>query len=269
MEAGTNNDELGKNLPIGAEHYRAFVGPAKNYDLVSAMQFNLLTYLGLREHHYLCDIGCGSLRGGKLLIPYLLKGHYFGIEPESWLIEEGIKHELGEDLIKIKMPRFSNDSNFTLSLFDQRFDYILAQSIFSHASQHQIRRCLVEAKKVMQKSSFFVATFVTGDKNYKGNEWVYPECITYTLDHMISMVQEQNLDCKAIKWPHPNRQTWIVITMPENCKNIPDIDDYVKYSYIQSELEYFRERVVKLEDHIYVKLGLKVNRYLRQIKKRK
>lgn len=31
--------------------YRGFVGPASKYDVVAAMQFNLLTHLGLREHH--------------------------------------------------------------------------------------------------------------------------------------------------------------------------------------------------------------------------
>ena len=51
------------NLPTGSHHHRAFVGPPEKYDIVSAMQFNLLTFLGLREDHYLLDIGCGSLRG--------------------------------------------------------------------------------------------------------------------------------------------------------------------------------------------------------------
>src|SRR5690242_2519307 len=85
----------------GSRHYRAFIGPYQNYDLVGAMQFNLLTYLGLREHHSLLDIGCGSLRAGKLFIPYLLAGNYYGIEPEEWLLEAGISQEVGQDQINI------------------------------------------------------------------------------------------------------------------------------------------------------------------------
>ena len=41
-----------------------------------------------------------------LLIPYLNRGKYFGIEPNEWLVEEGIKQELGESLLQIKRPTF-------------------------------------------------------------------------------------------------------------------------------------------------------------------
>jgi len=145
--------------------YRAFIGPADKYDLTSALQFNLLTFLGLREEHFLLDVGCGSLAGGRLFIPYLLPRRYYGIEPFRWLIEEGIKNELGNDIIRVKQPVFSNNNEFMLSIFDRKFDFILAQSIFSHASQKQIRRCLSEAKNVMKPDSFFVATFVEGEEN--------------------------------------------------------------------------------------------------------
>src|SRR3990172_12495843 len=102
----TFKDDFGKSLPIGSRHYRAYVGPPEKYDLVAASQFNLLTWLGLRESHFLLDIGCGSLRAGRLFIPYLLPGHYFGIEPEQWLIEDGIKNELGPDILRVKRPVF-------------------------------------------------------------------------------------------------------------------------------------------------------------------
>src|SRR5688572_18419377 len=118
----SRTDDFGRSLPIGSHHYRAYVGPPGKYDLVAAMQFNLLTHLGLREFHYLLDVGCGSLRAGRLFIPYLLPGHYYGIEPQAWLIEEGIQNELGRDILQIKQPNFSNDSNFNCLHFSQTFD---------------------------------------------------------------------------------------------------------------------------------------------------
>lgn len=267
MMSKSQKDKLGKDLPTGSHHYRAFVGPAEKYDLVSAMQFNLLTFLGLSEHHFLLDIGCGSLRGGKLFIPYLLPGRYFGIEPEQWLIEEGIKNELGEDIIRnIKQPVFSYDNNFTLSIFNRKFDFILAQSIFSHASQPQIRKCLSEAKKVMKPTSIFAATFVKGKQNYTGNEWPYPDCVSYTLEHMISLVKEQGLVCKPIDWPHPNQQTWVVIVNPENEKNLPDLSDITKLSRLENELTFYKERLSGIEGNPYVRLGLKINRFIQRVK---
>ena len=57
-------DILGLSRRIGDRHYRAYVGPPDEYDLVSAMTFNLLTTSGLRQGHRVLDIGCGSLRLG-------------------------------------------------------------------------------------------------------------------------------------------------------------------------------------------------------------
>jgi hypothetical protein len=253
------------NLPTGSHHHRAFVGPPEKYDIVSAMQFNLLTFLGLREDHYLLDIGCGSLRGGRLFMVYLLSGHYFGMEPEKWLIAEGIKNELGEDLIKIKTPVFSYDNNFTCTKFGQKFNFILAQSIFSHASEAQIRRCMCEVEKCMKPTSIFVATFVRGETNYTGDKWVYPGCVIYTLDHMVQLAKEVGLICKLINWFHPNQQAWILMTYPENEKNISDLSIGASL-HLKSELNRYKERIAKLEKHPYVRLGLKINGIMQKIK---
>src|SRR5437588_5674780 len=99
-----DRESLGVGLKPGDAHYRAYVGPPEDYDLIAAMTFNLLTTLGLRQYHRLLDIGCGSLRIGRLFIPYLNRGRYVGIEPNQWLVETGIQHEVGADLIQIKRP---------------------------------------------------------------------------------------------------------------------------------------------------------------------
>jgi len=75
--ASPDQEDLGLGLKPGDPQYRAYVGPPEDYDLIAAMTFNLLTTLGLRQHHSLLDIGCGSLRIGRLLIPYLNQGKYF------------------------------------------------------------------------------------------------------------------------------------------------------------------------------------------------
>src|SRR5438132_4114131 len=97
MATASNFDRLGTGLAPGDNHYRAYVGPPQDYDLIAAMTFNLLTSVGLRAHHTLIDVGCGSLRVGRLFIPYLDSGNYIGVEPNRWLVEEALKHELGQD----------------------------------------------------------------------------------------------------------------------------------------------------------------------------
>lgn len=215
MKNDTTEEKLGKNVPVGSRHYRAFVGPPDKYDLVSAMQFNLLTLLGLREEHSLLDIGCGSLRAGKLFIAYLLPRNYYGVEPERWLVEEGIRNELGCEIITMKEPGFRYESNFDLSAFGKKFDFLLAQSIFTHASAGQIRKCLSEAKKVMKPTSIFACTFIEGKDNYGGDSWVYPGCVAYTRSYFEGLAEEQGLVCKFLNWNHPNYHTWVGIVNKE------------------------------------------------------
>ncbi|MGZ9155017.1 MAG: class I SAM-dependent methyltransferase [Candidatus Binatia bacterium] len=212
----SGKDDFGQSLPIGAHHYRAYVGPPEKYDLVGAMQFNLLTYLGLREFHYLLDIGCGSLRAGRLFIPYLLSGHYYGIEPQSWLVEEGLNKELGREILQLKRPVFSHDSDFNCLHFNQQFDFVVAQSIFSHAAPAQIHQCLGEVAQSLQPTGVLAATFVAGEVDYQGDGWVYPECVTYTLKQMKQFASAHNLVAETIDWPHPNGQTWLLIKRRAN-----------------------------------------------------
>jgi len=101
---------------------------------------------------------------------------------------------------------------------------ILAQSIFSHASRHQISKCLREAKAVMAETSIFVATFLEGEEDYSGDQWVYPNGITYTWDGMKELVQQQGFVCQRITWPHPNGQTWMIIANEGDATEWPKPD---------------------------------------------
>jgi len=234
----------------GERDYRGFVGPSEKYDLISAVQFNLLTFLDLMEDHYLLDVGCGSLRAGKLFIPFLLPGRYYGIEPEQWLIDEGIRNELGEDILGVKKPVFSNDKDFTLSAFDRKFDYILAHSIFSHAAERQISRCLSEARKVMKPTSLFVATFAKGDDDYSGDEWVYPGFVMYTEDRMRTLFGEQGLASSILNWPHPEFQVWIVAALQDE-KEGTEYSGYSRLETLESDVKEHHERLLKDREALF------------------
>ncbi len=206
-----------KDLQAGDHHYKAFVGPPLKYDLLGALQFTLLTAAGLRAEHKLCDIGCGSLRVGKLLIPYLNKENYFGLEPEKWLIQEAIDKEIGQDLIRIKSPRFEHWTNFDISKFEVKFNFIIAQSIFSHAHLDQITQCLKEVRQCLQSDGLFLATFIWGKEDYLGKDWVYPGCVAYRPSSIQKIAwDEAGLKMLTTNWPHPNGQNWVIFHLPGN-----------------------------------------------------
>jgi SAM-dependent methyltransferase len=132
----------GEDEQLQQRRYRAYMRKPQDYGWMGAYQFEYLLRLGLRERDSLLDIGCGSLRGGRLFIPYLLPGRYHGIDTDVSLIEEGLDHELGRSILDVKRPTFLIDDDFTCSAFGRTFDYVLAHSIFSHTPVAQMRRCL-------------------------------------------------------------------------------------------------------------------------------
>jgi SAM-dependent methyltransferase len=216
MQAPSDDREnLGLGLKPGDSHYRAYVGPPEDYDLIAAMTFNLLTTLGLRQHHSLLDIGCGSLRIGRLLIPYLNRGKYFGAEPNEWLVEEGIKRELGEALVQIKRPTFFfSDSPETVAQAKLSFDFALAQSIFSHCGLDLIRGWLSAVSRSLAPDGALVATFLPGEEDSLRTGWVYPECVNYRPATLERAAAEANLRFEILDWKHP-RQTWALFAAPK------------------------------------------------------
>ena len=216
MKAPSNDREnLGLGLKPGDPHYRAYVGPPEDYDLIAAMTFNLLTTFGLRQHHSLLDIGCGSLRIGRLLIPYLNRGKYFGIEPAEWLVAEGIKHELGETVVHTKRPTFFfTDSPETVVRAKVSFDFALAQSIFSHCGLDLIKGWLFAVSRSLAPDGILLATFLPGDEDTPQTGWVYPECVNYRPITLERAAAQANLRFEILDWKHP-RQTWALFAAPD------------------------------------------------------
>ena len=215
MPASDNREDLGVGLKPGDPHYRAYVGPPEDYDLIAAMTFNLLTTLGLRQHHSLLDVGCGSLRIGRLLIPYLNRGKYFGVEPNNWLVEAGIEQELGKDVVQIKRPTFFfSASPETVAQAKVSFDFALAQSIFSHCGLDLIRGWLSAVSRSLAQGGALVATFLPDQKDSKQTGWVYPECVNYQPETLGTAAAEVNLRFEILDWKHP-RQTWALFASPQ------------------------------------------------------
>ena len=188
---------------------------------MGATQFRLLTTLGLRSNNKLLDFGCGSLRSGKLFIPYLDKGNYFGVEPNKWLIKDGINQELGKTIMETKKPNFSSSDQFEVE-FEESFDYAVAQSIFSHTSRNAATKCISSMLNTLSNNGLLALTFVEGKEDYSGiDDWVYPECTTFTrkiIKKILKLAGCKNY--RRLPWFHP-RQTWWLVA-----KNSSDLPSY-------------------------------------------
>jgi len=208
------SESLGLEHSPGGPHYRAYVGPPSDYDLIAAMTFNLITTLGLRQHHRVLDIGCGSLRIGRLLIPYLNAGNYVGIEPNAWLIEEGRQRETGDDQIRIKNPEFIISDRPEALGETPRFDFAVAQSIFSHCGLDLIDGWLAASAGCLRPPGALIATAIIADQDFDGRGWIYPQVVSYTRKTLDEVAGRRGLRLEMLDWRHP-RQVWLLFAMPE------------------------------------------------------
>ncbi|MEX3816315.1 class I SAM-dependent methyltransferase [Paraburkholderia sp. BR13439] len=201
-----------KQHVMGDRDHRAWVGPPDYYDRLGAVQFVTLLLLGLREEHFLLDIGCGSLRGGRFPLMYLNPDRYFGIEPEEWCLRQGIEAEVGSALVTLKRPQFSFNSDLNTTSFNCQFDYIIAAGIFMHASKTQIITCLKSVSRSLRSNGKFVAAFLEGGSDSSCAHWSYPAVQYYKASTLRLLAGECRLELVLLDAPHPLGHQWVVLT---------------------------------------------------------
>lgn len=210
-------EDIAKLRP-GDPHPRAYVGPPGQYDFMGATQFRLLTALGLREEHSVLDFGCGSLRAGRLLLPFLQPGNYCGIDPNKWLIDAAIEKELGREFIALRRARFDYNDQFKFDVFGQAFDFVVLQSILSHTGKDLFEAALRNAQAALHQDSRLLVTVLheehAGTSFKPGQEatgWIYPHCVWYSRSEFSEHAQNFGYAAQQLPWYHP-RQTWWLLT---------------------------------------------------------
>ncbi|HEY3852993.1 MAG TPA: class I SAM-dependent methyltransferase [Verrucomicrobiae bacterium] len=200
---------------IDANLHREFIGGM--WDEMGPRQFNFLVSAGLAPHHRMIDIGCGCLRAGIHFVPYLGNGNYFGIDINASLIEAG-KRELVRKGIALheKRPNLQVNSQFKMTQFGVKFDFALAQSVFTHLYVNHIGRCLVEVGKVLAPDGKFFATFFQAptpmhieplDKGPAGLTYFDKDPFHYSMAEMEMLAKFAGLSVKLIgEWGHPRNQ---------------------------------------------------------------
>ncbi len=88
------------------------------------------------------DVGCGALRAGYWLMRFLDAECYFGIEPNRDMLRVGLEQIVQPEVVVGAAARFTYNDDFDFSVFNERFDFVLARSIWTHTSKAQIRMML-------------------------------------------------------------------------------------------------------------------------------
>ena len=139
--------------------YGSGEGVGGKWEEMGLHQYNFLLEQGLKPYHKFLDIGCGSLRGGVHFVKYLNKGNYVGVDNDQWLLDAAREVELPRYGVENRAAHLLKQDNFDFSEFGVKFDYALAQSVFSHLPWNSILRCLGNVEKVLKNDGKFYTTF--------------------------------------------------------------------------------------------------------------
>lgn len=193
------------------------------WDEIGKLQFEFLKKQGLKPEHKFLDIGCGSLRGGIYFIRFLNEGNYFGVDKEKWLLDAGINIEMPRVGLENKKVTLVEMDDFNFSRLGVKFDFALAQSVFTHISWNSIVRCVANVEQVIKKDGKFFATFFENDKGkfYFGPITHHPggrishfdsDPFHYSYDRFEKLCEEiPSLRVEYIgNWNHPRDQKMMV-----------------------------------------------------------
>lgn len=131
------------------------------WEEIGRLQRDFLVSQRMLPTDRLLDIGCGALRGGVKLIPYLNPGHYWGIDNNASLIQVGWDIELARAKLQQRQPReqLACLGDFEFDTLGTVFDVALAQSVFTHLPLGRITRCLTRLAPHLRSGGRFFASF--------------------------------------------------------------------------------------------------------------
>ncbi|MBN4072159.1 class I SAM-dependent methyltransferase, partial [Flavobacteriales bacterium AH-315-E23] len=174
---------------------------------ISEWQVAAVKKMGLLPEHNLLDVGCGSLRFGMEIIPYLNDGNYYGVDAFAPYLSLGknIMEELGVE----KNYSLLHSVSFEFDKFETKFDFAFAQSVFTHLSKSQIEDCIHALKKVMKPDGLFLFTYLQrkqplGFLYYGRQPMIYT---TFCTDRFLQKIASQlNLEFKIVDLDHPSQR---------------------------------------------------------------
>lgn len=122
-------------------------------------QLDVLHRHGLKPSHHFLDLGCGILRLGMPLVDFLDDDRYCGIDALEQYIRLGQVYM--QEVVKTdKTFHLLVNREFEFEQFERKFDFAMAQSVFTHMSFDQITTCFEKLCPVMKPGGQLLFTVI-------------------------------------------------------------------------------------------------------------
>jgi SAM-dependent methyltransferase/predicted O-methyltransferase YrrM len=170
-----------------------------NFKAMGMAQLEMLKRNGLKPHHTLLDVGCGSLRLGVQAMGYLQPCCYFGIDCDEQMVKAGIQRELLAETRAEKQPSFTINKYFDLSEFgNTKFDFAIAQSVFTHLPPTGIELCLKNVMARINPGGKFFASYNLADNHITRFGQKYPDMTRYSFEYFETLARKYNFGLRNI-----------------------------------------------------------------------
>lgn len=182
------------------------------WEEIGQLQFDFLVNEGLHPSHTMLDIGCGTLRGGRHFIRHLDPGNYHGMDISAKAIEYA-RQLVADEGLSDKAPHLLVSANQDLKFNEfpgMTFDFILAQSVFTHLKPEHIEECFCCVGRIMGTESAFYFTYFRGDKHEQTSvkDFRYQPAFFQAL----ADTHEFNLEDCSDRYVHPRKQIMMKLT---------------------------------------------------------
>jgi cyclopropane fatty-acyl-phospholipid synthase-like methyltransferase len=207
-------DEEKMRAAVDAGEHRSIIGGM--WEEVGELQLEFLKSKGLEREHFLLDLGCGSGRLGVKAVSYLNSDRYYGIDLSQSLL--GAARKEIEDMglgDKISRRTFHATGDFRPQIEMPRFDFVIAQSLFTHLPLGAFGSCLHTICAYLAPGAKFYATFFVAPYNTPSLQHDRGGIITYAdrdpFHHPKEAIIEQAIyrswQARFIgEWGHPRDQ---------------------------------------------------------------
>lgn len=137
-------------------------------------QYNYLMEKGVRPGYKFLDLGCGPLRLGVKLIPYLSQGFYYGVDINADTLDRG-EQVLSEYGVNANNYKLIQTDCFDLSGVPDGVDFAFSNSLFTHLRLNSIVTCLSRVRQKLSCNGIYCSTIFVheGDAHFT-EPWLRP-----------------------------------------------------------------------------------------------